>query len=40
MSNGSEINIVKRDGRKFPLDINKIHNVVSYPCEGLSGVSM
>tara|TARA_B100001057_G_scaffold131254_1_gene130389 strand:+ start:13940 stop:16270 length:2331 start_codon:yes stop_codon:yes gene_type:complete len=40
MSNGSEINIVKRDGRKFPLDINKIHNVVSFACEGLSGVSM
>lgn len=34
------INIVKRDGRKEPLDINKIHSVIEWACEGLSGVSV
>lgn len=37
MSNN--IMIVKRDGRKEPIDIEKIHTVVEYACEGLSGVS-
>ena len=40
MSNGSGINIVKRDGKRLPLDINKIHKVVQFACEGLSGVSI
>jgi len=34
-----QINIVKRDGSKEPLDINKMHFVVDQACEGLSGVS-
>lgn len=34
-----EIKIIKRDGRKQPIDIDKIHKVVSYACEGLSNVS-
>ena len=33
------INIVKRDGRKESLNIDKIHKVVSKAVEGLSGVS-
>ena len=40
MSNGSGIHIVKRDGKRLPLDINKIHKVVQFACEGLSGVSI
>ncbi len=40
MSNGSGIHIVKRDGQSYPLDINKIHKVVQFACEGLSGVSI
>lgn len=33
------IMIVKRDGRKEPLDIDKIHTVVEHACSNLSGVS-
>lgn len=33
------INITKRDGRKEPLDISKIHRVVMWACEDLTGVS-
>ena len=40
MSIGSGIHIVKRDGKRLPLDINKIHKVVQFACEGLSGVSI
>jgi ribonucleoside-diphosphate reductase alpha chain len=39
MSNGTGINIVKRDGTSEPLDVNKIHKVVEFACEGLAGVS-
>ena len=39
MSNGTGINIVKRDGEHEPLDVNKIHKVVEFACEGLSNVS-
>ena len=39
MSN-SIINVVKRDGHKEPLDINKIHLMVEEACEGLAGVSV
>jgi len=39
MSNGTHINIVKRDGTSEPLDVNKIHKVVEFACEGLTGVS-
>ena len=37
MSNG--IYIVKRNGTKEPININKIHKVVMHACEGLAGVS-
>ena len=37
MSNG--IHIVKRNGTKEPININKIHKVVEFACEGLPGVS-
>tara|TARA_B110000503_G_scaffold124562_1_gene191197 strand:- start:272 stop:2572 length:2301 start_codon:yes stop_codon:yes gene_type:complete len=37
MSNG--IHIVKRDGTKEPINIDKIHKVVMHACEGLAGVS-
>ena len=33
------INVVKRDGSKELLDLNKFHKVVRWACEGLSGVS-
>ena len=31
--------IKKRDGSSEPLDVNKIHKVVEFACEGLTGVS-
>jgi ribonucleoside-diphosphate reductase alpha chain len=34
-----DIMIVKRDGSRSPLDIEKIHFVVSEACDGLAGVS-
>ena len=37
MSNG--IHIIKRDGSKVPLNIDKIHFVVEEACKGLAGVS-
>ena len=37
MSNGTMI--VKRDGRKEHLNIDKIHFVVEEACSGLAGVS-
>ena len=37
MSNG--IYIIKRNGAKEPININKIHKVVMHACEGLAGVS-
>ena len=33
------LNILKRDGTSVPLDIQKIHKVVNFACEGLAGVS-
>ena len=36
----STINVIKRDGRREPLDINKIHIMVEEACEGLAGVSV
>jgi ribonucleoside-diphosphate reductase alpha chain len=35
----TNIQIIKRDGRKEPLNVDKIHKVVEFACEGLSGVS-
>ena len=34
------IQVVKRDGRKEPLDLNKFHRVATFACDGLSGVSV
>ena len=34
-----EIQIVKRDGRKETLDLDKLHTVVFHACEGITGVS-
>ena len=34
------IQVVKRNGTREPLDINKFHKVAAYACEGLSGVSV
>ena len=33
------LSIIKRDGTAKELDINKIHKVVNFACEGLAGVS-
>ena len=35
----SDLNIVKRNGDRVRLDIQKIHKVVNFACEGLAGVS-
>jgi len=35
----SEINITKRDGTKAPLDLEKLHKVIFYACDGITGVS-
>ena len=37
--NKTDIQIVKRDGGKEPLNLDKMHFVVEQACEGLSGVS-
>mgnify|MGYP003645963491 CR=1 FL=1 len=34
-----EITVVKRDGKREPLNIEKFHRVVEYACEGITGVS-
>ena len=34
-----DISVVKRDGTKEALDIDKFHKVVSWACEGITGVS-
>ena len=34
------INVIKRNGSKEPLNIDKIHKVVEWACEGISGVSV
>lgn len=34
------INVIKRDGRKEPLNIEKIHRVVEWSCENITGVSV
>ena len=35
----SEILVTKRDGRREPLTIDKLHKVVMWACEGITGVS-
>ena len=39
MSNGNNIYIIKRDGNKEELNIDKIHKVVEFACTGLDRVS-
>jgi ribonucleoside-diphosphate reductase alpha chain len=39
MNKTTDIQIIKRDGTKEPLDINKMHFVVEQACDGLTGVS-
>ena len=34
------IQVTKRDGTREPLNIEKIHKVVEWSCEGLNGVSV
>ena len=31
--------VIKRDGSQEPLNIDKLHKVVSFACEGIAGVS-
>ena len=38
-NNKQEIYIVKRNGQKEPLDINKVHKMTEAACNGLTGVS-
>jgi ribonucleoside-diphosphate reductase alpha chain len=34
------INVTKRDGKKEPLDIEKFHQVITWACESINGVSV
>ena len=34
-----EINVIKRDGTKTPLDLNRLHHFVEHACKRLAGVS-
>jgi ribonucleoside-diphosphate reductase alpha chain len=34
------INVIKRDGSKVLLDLDKIHNVLEWACSGINGVSV
>ena len=36
----SQINVTKRDGNKEPLDIEKLHKVVTWACDGFKNVSV
>lgn len=33
------VQVVKRDGSKEALDVDKLHKVVFYACDGINGVS-
>ena len=33
------MNVIKRDGSATPLNLEKVHKMVEYACEGLAGVS-
>lgn len=39
-TNAKEILVLKRNGEKEPLDVEKIHKVVEFACNGISGVSV
>ena len=34
-----DIQVQKRDGEKEPLDLEKLHKVVFYACDNITGVS-
>ncbi|WP_072281503.1 class 1a ribonucleoside-diphosphate reductase subunit alpha [Rappaport israeli] len=40
MVNSEEIQVVKRDGRKEKIDLDKIHRVINWAAEGLDNVSV
>ena len=35
----SQVNVTKRNGSREPLDLEKLHRVVFWACEGITGVS-
>ena len=35
----SQVNVTKRNGRREPLDLEKLHRVVFWACEDITGVS-
>ena len=35
----SDIQVLKRDGTKEQLNLDKVHKMVEFACEGLAGVS-
>ena len=35
----SNINVLKRDGTQEQLNLEKVHKMVEFACEGLAGVS-
>jgi len=39
MTNGTDIKVIKRDGATEPLNLEKVHKMVEFACEGLAGVS-
>ena len=39
MTRPTETKVIKRDGTKTPLDLDKIHKMVELACDGLAGVS-
>ena len=40
MNNTTLINVTKRDGTIQPFDLEKVHKVLDWAVEGISGVSM
>ena len=40
MGQDGKINVVKRDGSKEELNLDKIHKIVEFACEGITGVSV
>ncbi len=40
MTNFQSLNVTKRDGRKEPIDLDKIHRVLDWAAEGLNNVSV
>lgn len=40
MNENSKVNVIKRDGTKEQLDLDKIHKILTWACEEVSGVSI